>query len=69
MLACMVSCSFGEYVVVRHLHLEREYVNFHNSRCLEKLGQLYENTEMSGLVNTTHQTVLLLRRDIRTRLA
>ena len=54
----MVSCSFEEYVVVRHLHLEREYVNFHNSRRLEKLGQLYENTEMSGLVNTTNQTVL-----------
>ena len=51
----MVSRSIEEYVVVRHLHLKREYVKFHNSRRFEELGELYESTEMSRFVNTTHQ--------------
>ena len=56
----MVSCIFEDYVVVRHLHLEREYVNFHNSKRFEELGELYESTDMSGFVNTAHQTVHFL---------
>ena len=50
----MVSCIFEDYVVVRHLHLEREYVNFHNSKRFEELGELCESTDMSGFVNTAH---------------
>ena len=54
----MVSCRFEEYAVVRHLHLQREYVNFHSSKRFKELGELYKSTEMSGFVNTTVNTRL-----------
>ena len=40
--------------------LQREYVNFHNSKRFKELGELYKSTEMSGFVNTTHQAVHFL---------
>ena len=66
--ACMVSRSIEEYVVVRqrHLHLKREYVNFHNSWRFEELGELYESTEMSRFVNTRLGTFYVHHRDLRT---
>ena len=49
-----------------NLHLKREYVNFHNSRRFEELGELYESTEMSRFVNTRLGTFYVHHRDLRT---
>ena len=59
----MVSCSFEAFVSVRHLHLQREYVNYHNSKCFKKLGDLHESSEMSGFVKTTPLANGLLEHD------
>ena len=64
----MVSYSYEEYMVVRRLHVKREYENFHISKHFNESGQLYEIIEMSGFVHTTHQTVHFLcpHRGLRT---